>query len=376
MAAHDRPGVTRVPMPEDADARCKEDEERVRRALGGDSKAFEELYTKYRPARLQGGLQRRRNVEDALDVTQETFLKAHRSLELFEGRASVLTWLCQIAIHRAIDLERRKKVRRAVGLEDYMTPAGGRRSSSSGMRPGATALDPDATPSIPVRAQSPARPGQARADARARPGPERGRERAQDGPRQGALRALAEAPGRVFSSTRSRVSRTARSPTASRSRSERSCRASSTRERTSRGSCGVRELTHECDPMSTAMDCPVFLSIVSGEREDDLTPEESIAFETHLDSCSSCREAVARAEEDLERLSVLADPPPARGRRVVARRRRRASRGAHATRSRGSLPGRGPEGPGADPEARSDDCRPCRPGGGASASPPPPGSRS
>src|SRR5579871_306276 len=81
-----------------------EDEATVRRALAGDAQAFEELYKKYRPAVFKVAFNVAGNVEDALDVTQETFLKAHRCLESFEGRASVLTWLCQIAIHRAIDL--------------------------------------------------------------------------------------------------------------------------------------------------------------------------------------------------------------------------------------------------------------------------------
>jgi RNA polymerase sigma-70 factor (ECF subfamily) len=61
-----------------------------------------------------------RNAEDALDVVQETFLKAYRSLERFERRSSLLTWLCQIAIHRAIDMTRRKKVRKASELEEFM----------------------------------------------------------------------------------------------------------------------------------------------------------------------------------------------------------------------------------------------------------------
>lgn len=130
---------------------CSEDEERVRRALAGDAKAFEELYTKFRPAVFKVAYGVVGNVEDALDVTQETFLKAHRSLELFEGRASVLTWLCQIAIHRAIDLERRKKVRRAVGLEDYMTPAGARKPGGTPGTKQDLGLDPDATPRQPPR---------------------------------------------------------------------------------------------------------------------------------------------------------------------------------------------------------------------------------
>jgi RNA polymerase sigma-70 factor (ECF subfamily) len=138
-------------IPEAAQMPCSEDEERVRRALAGDPQAFEELYTRYRPAVFKVAFGVTGNVEDALDVTQETFLKAHRSLELFEGRASVLTWLCQIAIHRAIDLERRKKVRRAVGLEDYMTPAGAKRPSGTHAAKVGGVPDPDATPAQPPR---------------------------------------------------------------------------------------------------------------------------------------------------------------------------------------------------------------------------------
>jgi RNA polymerase sigma-70 factor (ECF subfamily) len=130
-----------------------EDQDRIRRALAGEAAAFEELYTKYRPAVFKVAYGVTGNVEDALDVTQETFLKAHRSLELFEGRASVLTWLCQIAIHRGIDLERRKKVRRAVALEDYMTPAGAARKGGAapGLRAQGAAAEADATPRQPPR---------------------------------------------------------------------------------------------------------------------------------------------------------------------------------------------------------------------------------
>src|SRR5581483_6670995 len=57
------------------------------------------------------------------------------------------------------------------------------------------------------------------------------------------------------------------------------------------------------------MDCTEFLTIVAGEREDDLSLAESQAFESHLETCGACREMVSRAEEDLERLGQLADPP-------------------------------------------------------------------
>jgi RNA polymerase sigma-70 factor (ECF subfamily) len=39
------------------------------------------------------------NYEDALDLTQETFLQAYRSLDSFRGEADISTWLYRIAIN-------------------------------------------------------------------------------------------------------------------------------------------------------------------------------------------------------------------------------------------------------------------------------------
>jgi RNA polymerase sigma-70 factor (ECF subfamily) len=114
-----------------------DDVERVRRA-SGDGRVFEEIYRQYRSAVFKVAFGVTGNVEDALDVTQEAFLKAHRSLKLFEGRASLLTWLCQIAVHQAIDLGRRKKVRRGVELEECLVLASGR----PGSQPAPGAVDP------------------------------------------------------------------------------------------------------------------------------------------------------------------------------------------------------------------------------------------
>lgn len=116
------------PSPEDTakptlDARAKErayDVDLVRRAKTGDRQAFEEIYERHRHKVLKVAYGMCRNQEDALDVVQDTFVKAHRSLTRFEGRASIGTWLCQIATHRAIDLARRRKVRKAESLEERL----------------------------------------------------------------------------------------------------------------------------------------------------------------------------------------------------------------------------------------------------------------
>src|SRR5438309_3223988 len=48
------------------------------------------------------------SLEDAEDLTQETFLRAWRRLETFEGRAAIRTWLHRIATHACLDeLDRR-----------------------------------------------------------------------------------------------------------------------------------------------------------------------------------------------------------------------------------------------------------------------------
>jgi RNA polymerase sigma-70 factor, ECF subfamily len=111
-----------TPAPQD-DPRVRaraEDDALVARALGGESKAFEDLYERHRQTVFRVAFGMTRNAEDAMDVVQETFLKAHRSLARFERRASVVTWLCQIAVHQAIDLSRRRKVRQAESLDERL----------------------------------------------------------------------------------------------------------------------------------------------------------------------------------------------------------------------------------------------------------------
>lgn len=108
----------------DEGLRDRRAEERARdkvlidKACAGDSDAFQELFQHHRHKVYKVAYGLCRNQEDALDVVQDTFLKAHKALPRFEGRSSVGTWLCQIATHRAIDLGRRQKVRRADTLEE------------------------------------------------------------------------------------------------------------------------------------------------------------------------------------------------------------------------------------------------------------------
>ena len=49
------------------------------------------------------------NVQDAEDVLQETFIKAHNNIDGFEGRSKITTWLFRIAVNESLMLLRKRK---------------------------------------------------------------------------------------------------------------------------------------------------------------------------------------------------------------------------------------------------------------------------
>ncbi|WP_428262826.1 RNA polymerase sigma factor [Haliangium sp.] len=95
-----------------------DDHELVERARGGDQEAFRLLYQRYhrRVYSLAFGVVR--NQEDALDVVQEGFIKAHRYLDKFEGASSFYTWLYRIVMNLSIDHIRKHKRNRHVDFND------------------------------------------------------------------------------------------------------------------------------------------------------------------------------------------------------------------------------------------------------------------
>lgn len=90
---------------------------------GGDERALAELVRRHAPRLRAIVLGYAAAAGDVDDVVQETFFTVWRTAGRFEQRgARVSTWLCRIAINRCIDLERRRRLRRFVGLEDVTEP--------------------------------------------------------------------------------------------------------------------------------------------------------------------------------------------------------------------------------------------------------------
>jgi RNA polymerase sigma-70 factor (ECF subfamily) len=87
------------------------DEVLVPRARAGDRSACEELFERYRGDSYQVAYRLLGNEQDALDVVQESMLKAFLALRDFDGRSGFRTWLLRIVTNAALDCGRRRKRR-------------------------------------------------------------------------------------------------------------------------------------------------------------------------------------------------------------------------------------------------------------------------
>ena len=94
----------------------------IERFQQGDNKAFDELVRKYQNKIYQLAYNFTHNVEDALDLSQEIFLRAFKSLEGFKQQSNFYTWLYRIAQNLGIDYTRSKKrCLKTVSLTEYMS---------------------------------------------------------------------------------------------------------------------------------------------------------------------------------------------------------------------------------------------------------------
>ncbi len=87
-----------------------EDFKLIDMAVGGDDKAYAKLLQRYKRPVYHMILRMVRNVDDAEDLTIESFAKAFRSLHRFKKDFTFSTWLFRIATNNTIDFIRKKKL--------------------------------------------------------------------------------------------------------------------------------------------------------------------------------------------------------------------------------------------------------------------------
>ena len=101
------------------------DEKLVRRAQRGDMLAFEELVARHRDKIYARAFSMMRNEEEAVDLSQEAWVKGWQRLKQFQGESSFVTWMTRIVINLCLDQLRKQKRQRAESIEHLDEELGG-----------------------------------------------------------------------------------------------------------------------------------------------------------------------------------------------------------------------------------------------------------
>jgi len=80
----------------------------VKRVRGGDQRAFKLLVERYQRKVYAVALGMLKDKEEAMDVSQEAFVKVYKYLDHFKGDASFYTWLYRITVNICIDFIRKR----------------------------------------------------------------------------------------------------------------------------------------------------------------------------------------------------------------------------------------------------------------------------
>ena len=89
----------------------------VEAVLNGDGSAFEEIVRAYEKNVYNLALRMTASREDALDLSQEAFLKAYSSLHTFRGESKFSVWLYRIVSNTCLDFLRVRARRNETSLE-------------------------------------------------------------------------------------------------------------------------------------------------------------------------------------------------------------------------------------------------------------------
>ncbi|MHB8835651.1 MAG: RNA polymerase sigma factor [Candidatus Methylomirabilia bacterium] len=126
---------------QDAAAGTDPDAGEVRRARTGDQGAFEQLVLNHQRRTFNVAYRILGDYDEALEITQEVFLQAHRSLGQFRGEARFGSWLLAIAVNQCRNRLKHWKRRARSRHDSLSAPVGEGGSDLQRELP-----DPGATP--------------------------------------------------------------------------------------------------------------------------------------------------------------------------------------------------------------------------------------
>jgi len=102
------------------------DNEAILACLSGDKNSYKWIVEKYKYRAYNSALIFTGNREDAMDLSQEAFIRAYRALQRFDQNRSFFTWYYQILKNLCINYLHSKRRRHQVSIDDpdhqYLSP--------------------------------------------------------------------------------------------------------------------------------------------------------------------------------------------------------------------------------------------------------------
>jgi RNA polymerase sigma-70 factor (ECF subfamily) len=100
------------------------DEALIEEIRSGSKSAYGQLMERYERLVFSIAVSVVRNTDDALDISQDVFLKAYQKLDLYSGKGAFKAWLARIAHNESIDWLRKQKQHEDVNeLAPGITPS-------------------------------------------------------------------------------------------------------------------------------------------------------------------------------------------------------------------------------------------------------------
>jgi RNA polymerase sigma-70 factor (ECF subfamily) len=109
----------------DKDQSSADDKTLVRASQQGDMAAFEELVARHRDRIFARAYSMMRNEEEAVDLSQEAWVKGWQRLRQFQGDSSFGTWMTRVVINLCLDQLRKQKRQRTESIEAMDEESGG-----------------------------------------------------------------------------------------------------------------------------------------------------------------------------------------------------------------------------------------------------------
>jgi len=106
----------------------------IQRCAAGDERAYAELVTEHQRMVLQLAMNLLGDRDEALDLSQEVFLRIFRTIHRFRGQSSLRTWIYRIAVNLARNRHRfwrRRHRDDQVSLDQHIAAHGDLRSAGA-----------------------------------------------------------------------------------------------------------------------------------------------------------------------------------------------------------------------------------------------------